>query len=260
MRIVALLRHLVYLTEFFIRAKWLQITIKEPVKRRKAACKNTSRSARKFLKAFNITLTIINPEILKELKDKNYLAVSNHVSYTDIILLASLESFSFITSVEMGKNFFLGNITRLGGSLFTNRKNPVGLKQEIENFSRAIKDGNKVVLFAEGTSTDGRAIRQFKSSLFQVALSADSPILPICIKYNTIDGIPIDDSNRDMVCWYGDMTFVPHFMKLLNRQISAEITFLEPVYEVTGKTRQQLSESVYEQIHDCYQTADTEKA
>lgn len=258
MRFMAFLRHLYYLTDFILRAKWTQITIKDPIARRKAACRNTRRSGQNFIKAFNIKLKVKNPEILTALKNKSYLAVANHVSYTDIILLSSLESYSFITSVEMGNNFFLGNITRLGGSLFTNRKNPVGLKQEIENFSQAIKDGNKVVLFAESTSTDGRDVRPFKSSLFQVALSADCPILPICIKYKSIDGKPIDDSNRDLVCWYGDMTFAPHFMKLLNRQISAEITFLDPVYEVAGKTRQQLSESVYRQIHDCYHTADGE--
>lgn len=257
MRGLAFLRHLLYLSDFLLRAKWRQISIKDPVKRRKAACQNTSRSAKKFLKAFGISLSVKNPEILESLKDKNYLAVSNHVSYTDIILLASLENYSFITSVEMGNNFFLGNITRLGGSLYTNRKNPVGLKQEIENFSQAIKDGNKVVLFAEGTSTDGQEIRQFKSSLFQVALSADCPILPICIKYKSIDGKPLDDSNRDLICWYGDMTFVPHFMKLLKRRICAEITFLEPIYELSGKTRQTLSESVYRQIHDCYHAANT---
>lgn len=224
----------------------------DPIQRRKRFVANAQRISRKFIQAFRITLTVKNLDTLRALQDSAYLLVANHCSYTDIILLASLEKLSFITSVEMGNNFFLGAITRLGGSLYTNRKHPLSLKGEIENFSQAIRDGFKVVLFAEATSTDGRTVKEFRKSLFQVAFSTECPVLPVCIKYRSVDGQAIDDSNRDLICWYGEMDFAPHFMKLLNRPISAEIEILDPVVGLAGKTRTELSDEVYGQIHRCY--------
>jgi 1-acyl-sn-glycerol-3-phosphate acyltransferase len=192
------------------------------------------------------------------LKDKNYLAIANHVSYTDIIMLASLENFVFITSVEMGKNIFLGSITRLGGCLFTDRKKFVSLPKEIEKFADTIKEGFKVMLFPEGTSTNGDTVKEFRKSLFQVAFLADCPVLPICVRYKTLDGKPIDVSNRDLVYWYGDMEFAPHFMNLLGRTLEAEIDILDPIYSLSNKTRQTLSNDVYTQICTCYHRDDAQ--
>jgi len=251
-RIYRFLQHLSLVLDFFVTAKWIQTFTKDPILRRKRYVHNTNRICQKFIKAFRISLTVKQPERLAAMKDQAYLLVSNHVSYTDIILLSSLEQLAFITSVEMGNNYFLGPVTRMGGSLYTDRKSPVGLKGEIEKFSTAIRDGFKVALFPEGTSTDGRELRSFRSSLFQVAVNAQCSILPLCIKYKSLDGKAIDDSNRDLIYWYGDMDFAPHFMKLLNRQISVEIHVLEAVAQVEGKTRAELSDAVFRQIHDCY--------
>ncbi|PKN72846.1 MAG: 1-acyl-sn-glycerol-3-phosphate acyltransferase [Candidatus Cloacimonetes bacterium HGW-Cloacimonetes-3] len=238
--------------DFFLSANLIRLFSRNPVTLRHRLAKNTTRIGRRFLKAFNIKISMKHPERLAELADKNYLAVANHVSYTDIIILASLENFVFITSVEMGKNVFLGSITRLGGCLFTDRKKFVSLPDEIEKFANTIKAGFKVMLFPEGTSTNGETVKEFRKSLFKVALLADCPVLPICIRYKALDGKPIDEFNRDLVYWYGDMTFAPHFMKLLGHSLSAEIDFLDPIYELEGKTRQTLSNDVYTQICDCY--------
>jgi lyso-ornithine lipid O-acyltransferase len=252
MRAIKFFHHLYLVLDYFIHAYWIKLTSPDPIERRKRFVANTGRISRKFLKAFRISLIVKNPERLQAMKDQAYLLVANHTSYTDIIMLSSLENLSFITSVEMGNNYFLGPVTRMGGSLFTDRKRPVSLKREIENFSDAIRQGFKVVLFPEGTSTDGRTVKDFRKSLFQVALSAGCPILPVCIKYKTLDGKAIDDSNRDLVYWYGDMDFAPHFMKLLSRRIDVEIEILESIVQIEGKTRAELSDAAFAQIHTCY--------
>ncbi|MDD2229346.1 MAG: lysophospholipid acyltransferase family protein [Candidatus Cloacimonetes bacterium] len=244
--------HLLLVFDFFFSAFLIQLSTRNDVILRHRLVKNTNRIGHKFLKAFGITLTVKHAERLDEFKDKNYLAVANHVSYTDIIMLASLDNFVFITSVEMGNNVFLGSITKLGGCLFTDRKKFVSLPQEIKKFANTIKTGFKVILFPEGTSTNGDTVKEFRKSLFQVALLANCPILPICIRYKTMDGKPIDTSNRDLVYWYGDMEFAPHFMKLLGHTLEVEIEILDPVYELGTKTRQELSNGVYEQIYACY--------
>lgn len=202
--------------------------------------------------AFCIDAKVTNPHVFEQMKGKNYLAVANHVSYTDIIILASLDDFVFITSVEMGSNPFLGSITRKGGCLYTDRKKFVSLPKEIEKFADTIKQGFKVMLFPEGTSTNGETVKEFRKSLFQVPFLAQCPILPICIRYKSLDGKTIDMGNRDLLYWYGDMDFAPHFMKLIGRRIEAEIEILDPVYSLEGKTRQTLSNDVYTQIRSCF--------
>ena len=254
-RLYYLLWHLYLVLDFFVVAYLGQILHRDPIKRRQYFIRNTTRIGSRFIKAFNITLKVVNQEKLREFHNTPYLLVSNHLSYTDIILLSSLENLVFITSVEMGNNPFLGAITRFGGCLYTDRKKPVSLKTEIQKFSDTITEGFKVVLFAEGTSTNGDTVKDFRSSLFQVSILAKCPIVPLCIKYKAIDNEPFSPKNRDLICWYGDMDFAPHFMKLLGRKIEVEISVLDPVYGFDSKTRAELSEGVLTQIRSCYHKA-----
>ncbi len=256
LRFFYFLWHLYLVGDFFVVALLITITTPDPIKRRQKYARNTTRISRKFEKAFRMKVTVHNPERLHNLSANSYLAVCNHVSYTDIILLSALESFVFITSVEMGNNVFLGSITRYGGCLFTNRKKYVSLPQEIDKFARTIKEGFKVMLFPEGTSTNGETIKEFRSSLFQTAVIAKCPVLPICIKYRRLDGKTINVANRDLLYWYGDMDFAPHFMKLLRRRIEAEIYILESIPFREEKLRQTLSKEVYGQIHACFHRMD----
>lgn len=251
-RILYFFWHLLLVIDFFIKAKLIALTTRDPIARRQRNVQNTTRIGQKFLKSFNIKLKIIHPERLDMMNDKSYLAVANHVSYTDIIMLAALENFVFITSVEMGNNAFLGTITRNGGCLYTDRKKFVSLPHEIEKFAETIKQGFKVMLFPEGTSTNGETVKEFRKSLFEVAVLAKCPVLPICINYKTLDHKPITKDNRNLIYWYGDMDFAPHILKLLGRRIEAEVEILEPVYPQEGITRQKLSDGVYSQISACF--------
>ncbi len=251
-RVYAFLYHLYLLIDFFLSASWIRLLYRDPIKQRQALVNNTARTARGFIKAFQIKLQIVNPQGLDALRSQNHLIIANHVSYTDIIILSSIFPFVYITSVEMSENPFLGDITRLGGCLFTNRKKFNSLPQEIENFASALKQGFNVVLFPEGTSTNGETIKDFRKSLFQVAIHAKVPVLPICIKYTHIDDKPIEDSTRDLICWYGDMTFAPHFSKLLGRKIRAEVHVLEPIPWQDSNNRGMLSDVSRERLLDCF--------
>lgn len=251
-RIYYLLWHLWLTLDFVLRAFFLQLFTKDPSLRRQRFINNSHRIAKRYLKAFQLKTRVFHPERLELMKQQNFLVVANHVSYLDIMVLSSLHPFVFITSVEMGSNPFLGDITRMGGSLYTNRKTLVSLPREIEKFALAIREGFNVVLFPEGTSTDGSDLRPFRSSLFETAIKAEADILPICIKYTKIDSEPRSEANRDLVCWYGDMSFAPHFMKLLGHSIEAEIHILEPIACGTGQRRQKLSDETYARLREVY--------
>jgi len=242
-----------WLSSFFIRGWIIKLCNRDPVKQRNRLAKNTTYISRKLLKPFGIKVRVINPENLQVLAKENHLIVSNHVSYTDILVLASCHPIVFITSTDMADSPFLGDITRMGGSLVTNRRKHTSLPQEINNFADALLQGFNLVLFPEGTSTNGETLREFRKSLFQTPIIAEKPILPICIRYKTLDGKPIEtQAQRDIVCWYGDMTFAPHFWKIISHNTEVEVTVLKSLPFDSTVKRQPLCDLVYNQLLSVY--------
>lgn len=148
---------------------------------------------------------------------KTYLIVSNHLSYTDILVIASLHPCAFVTSLEMKKAPFLGQLISLAGCLFVNRKNKSRINQEISQLRLALVHGISVVFFPEATSTDGADVLRFKRPLFESSIATQTPILPLTINYEKINGKKLSTENRDFIFWYGDMDFFPHFMSLLKQ-------------------------------------------
>jgi 1-acyl-sn-glycerol-3-phosphate acyltransferase len=243
-----------WLLIFFVRGWVFRVSIKDPIRQRKTLAGNTSFIARQMLRAFGITVKVNHPANLNILDTSNHLIVANHVSYLDIVVLSSIYPFVFITSLEMLETPFLGDITRVGGSLFTNRKKYTSLPQEINNFAEALTKGFNVVLFPEGTSTNGETIREFRKSLFQTSIIAEKPVLPICVRYRTLDGKPFKtQAERDIVCWYGDMTFIPHFFRLLGHKIEAGVNVLDPIPYDPDINRQQLCYSVHSLLLNSFQ-------
>ncbi len=254
-RLIRIIRVAYWVSVFFINGIVLKLIFRNPLRLRHHLSRNTSRISRKLLCAFNIKLTVHHRENLSALKTGNHLIVSNHLSYTDIVLLSSLHPFVFITSTDMAQTPFLGEITRIGGSLFTDRKKHTNLPQEINNFADALREGFDVVLFPEGTSTNGAKVSNFRTSLFQISILAKKPILPICIRYTTIEGQPISSQQqRDKICWYDEMLFHIHIWELLKHDFTAEVTILPAIAYDEQKSRQQLSEEIFSRISHCYRS------
>lgn len=252
-RISRLCRIVYWLLIFAFRALLIKALNRDPVSCRHKLAINTTYISRQLLRAFNIKVDIVNPEKLQVLSRENHLVVSNHVSYTDIIVLSSCHPLVFITSLEMASNPILGDITKLGGSLFTNRKKYTTLPQEINNFAAALSQGFNVVLFPEGTSTNGASVYDFKKSLFQTALIAQKNILPFCVRYRKLDGKPIlSQPQRDIVCWYATTTFLPHIWRIAGHRIEAEVTVLDPIPFAAARNRQELSDLTHSRILETF--------
>lgn len=159
----------------------------------------------------------------------NYLIVSNHLSYLDVLIIASKLPSCFVTSTEVKASLFLGQLTSLGGCLFVNRKDRRNLKNEVKELRDVLRDGLSVTIFPEATSTNGEGVLKFKRPLFEASLSTNKPILPLTINYRKISSRKIDEKNRDLICWYGGMSFFPHFMELLShRKIEVDMHLSEP--------------------------------
>lgn len=161
------------------------------------------------------------------------LFVSNHISYLDVIALGSVVDGSFVSRADIRGWPIFGFLATLQRTIFIER-NPRYARQQMDELMARLASGDRLMLFPEGTSSDGNTILPFKSSLFGAAeLKAHGqpiPVQPISIAYTRLDGLPLGRLMRPTYAWYGDMDFAPHFWRLLGLgRFKVEVTLHEPV-------------------------------
>jgi 1-acyl-sn-glycerol-3-phosphate acyltransferase len=226
--------------------------IKDAAARRRHLIEATARDSRVALRRMNISVDAVGYNA-KMMSERNFLLVGNHMSYMDILVECTIQPSVFVTSVDMGHVPVLGKLAALGGSVFVERRHRGQVDQDLKAMSDVLREGFNVMIFPEGTSTDGKQILPFKKSLLMSAVEAGVDILPVCLKYTEINGEPFSPANADTICWYGDMTFTPHFLKLMTiKSLKAEVHFLEPIPVSKDSTRNELAEKAYLAIHKCY--------
>ena len=183
----------------------------------------------------------------------HYLIISNHLSYVDILVIASLMPSVFITSVELKQTFPLGFFAWCGGCLFVERRSPAGLKREIKEIAEVLAGGTSVVLFPEGTTSDGDTVRPFKNSLITAAITTGTSLLPVCIRYRSANGHKVDQTNRDSLYYYGGTTFFQHLPRLLAlRSIDVECVIMKPVPTHQHHSRKDLATVAHQVIRAMY--------
>jgi 1-acyl-sn-glycerol-3-phosphate acyltransferase len=153
------------------------------------------------------------------LGSKGVFFVSNHLSYIDGIAISSLVPLVFIGRSDLRSWPIFGILSSLSYTIFVDRVSPSNIHNEIER-----------ILFPEGTSTDGSKLLPFKSSFFTVAVHTECPVVPLAVKYKKINGQNINERNKDLVYWYGEMDFIPHLFRVLGlNKIELEIKICEPI-------------------------------
>ena len=180
----------------------------------------------------------------------NGLYVANHLSYIDPLVLMALAPMRFITSQDVARNRLLGGVARRAGCLFTDRRNPRAARRDADDLAAHLHHA-PVAVFPEATSSDGSTVLPFKPAFFSSAATAACPVRPLCIRYVTVDGRPFTGRQRDRVCWYGDMRFMPHLWRLLQvSSLQIEIHVLDPLPAAAGQSRKLLASQAQYLIAD----------
>lgn len=180
------------------------------------------------------------------------LYISNHVSYLDIPVLAALVPVSFVAKAEVKRWPFFGWLAVLQRTVFVERR--VSRAQEPRNeMLQRLEAGDDLVLFPEGTSSDGNRILPFKSALLSVAehWTGTTPlaIQPVSIAYTKLDGLPLGRHLRPFFAWYGDMDLMPHLWQLAGLgHLSVVVHFHPPVTLADQGSRKALSNYCHSQI------------
>lgn len=150
-------------------------------------------------------------------------AVANHQSWLDIITLNAGDRVTFVSKADVRGWPILGPLARSSGTIFIERK-----QSEAASHSALLSDhleaGHKIVMFPEGTSTDGRQVLPFKSTLFQPFYLTEhvETIQPVTVIYEAPDGTSADHPYG----WHSGMTFGPHAIEVLSRFRRGTVTLI----------------------------------
>jgi lyso-ornithine lipid O-acyltransferase len=160
--------------------------------------------------------------------------VPNHVSYLDVVILGSLTDATFIAKAEIDGWPLFGFMARVTGTMFVERHWRRARAQR-DAMAARMRAGESLVLFAEGTSSNGLAVKPFKTSLLSVAEPwvLDVPVAAqgVTLAYVSLaDGTPFTAVNCDRYAWYDEMEFVPHLWDLLKLDgVRVVVEFHKPV-------------------------------
>ena len=177
---------------------------------------------------------------------KEGLIISNHTGYVDILVHAAVWPLRFASKASIRKWPFIGWFIGTGRPIWVDRTSRQKSKIAAKQFKDSMENGILLLVYPEGTSTDGKAgMLKFKSTPFQAAVAGDNWILPTIIHYgDTPDGKPIG--------WYEDMILLPHLWRILGyKRIEAEVTILKP-FKPEGRNRKELAIFAQEKMKEEY--------
>ncbi len=170
------------------------------------------------------------------------LLVCNHLSYLDIVVLGATAPCVFVAKAEVRQWPVFGWLASLGGTLFLCREKRSDVARMNGEIGRVLGSGSLVVLFPEGTTSDGRELLPFKSSLLEPATAHPHGLSAGFIEYSLEDG-----SVADEVCYWRDMTLLPHLLNLLGkRRIEARLSFAR--LRGSSTDRKQLARELHSEV------------
>lgn len=159
------------------------------------------------------------------------LICSNHLSYLDIAVYAATTPCVFVSKREVRAWPAFGFFAACGGTIFLDRQSRLSADAVSAEMAEALDAGVAVLLFPEGTSTDGSEVLRFHPTLLEPAVQKGLEIAAAAIAYRVRGG-----EERE-VCYYGDISFVPHLLKTLGRSgVRAEVEFY-PERKVYGERK-----------------------
>jgi lyso-ornithine lipid O-acyltransferase len=194
------------------------------------------RWALRFMDVLGVELTC------RGLPPANGLLVCNHLSYLDIVVLSAARKQIFLSKREVKTWPIIGALSRCAGTLYVNRERRGDVAKLQNAFAGVIDAGLPLTLFPEGTSSDGANVLPFYSSLLEPAVRGGWTVTPAWLGYGLDEG-----SVANEVCYWRDMTFLPHFLNLLRKKrIYATVVFGETVPQMS--CRKELAATLRDEV------------
>jgi 1-acyl-sn-glycerol-3-phosphate acyltransferase len=177
--------------------------------------------------------------------------VSNHSSWLDIPVLGGHLDICFVSKDEVGQWPLVGTIARLGRTVFISRqRQATGRERDMMRTRLAV--GDNLMLFPEGTTSDGSRVLPFRTSFFAIAEGEEPPLIqPVSVVYDRLGGLPAGRASRPVFAWYGDMDLATHFWRFAqHRGVRASVLLHPPLDPARFAGRKALSQAVWERVAD----------
>lgn len=181
---------------------------------------------------------------------KPTLFLSNHISYLDVIVLGAFTPAYFIAKSEVANWPLFGTLAKLQNTLFFERKGNK-VRSQLEIMTSHFNDKKNLLLFAEGTSTEGEHVEAFKSSLLHSVEKAREEVLiqPVTISYTRYKNKPMDRNTRDHFAWYGAMPFGAHFFSAAGlSKADVSVIYHQPIKLSDFETRKDCARHCFTQV------------
>ncbi|HEU5017395.1 MAG TPA: lysophospholipid acyltransferase family protein [Pseudolabrys sp.] len=171
-------------------------------------------------------------------RERAVLYVCNHVSWADILVIGAVTPVAFVAKKEVRAWPLVGITAELQRTVFVDRERRQQAADAVGEIVKRLEAGTSVVLFAEGTSSDGNRVLPFRSALLgavkQVAARGPAGdnilVQPMSISYTGVHGIAMGRRHRPLAAWYGDLDFMPHIKAFIARgAVDAVVSYAEPV-------------------------------
>jgi len=184
------------------------------------------------------------------------LLISNHVSWVDILVMGSLKEVCFIAKSEINSWPVINRLARLQGTVFIDRANRRDTANQADTIANRLLHGDVLVLFAEGTTSEGNKILPFNSSLLGAAQYAIKQshidlvmVQPVAITYTRLHGIPLGRRYQPLAAWPGDVGLLPHLLNLLRHSaFDVDVVLGEPLEFSSTTNRKALTKSANQQV------------
>jgi lyso-ornithine lipid O-acyltransferase len=154
--------------------------------------------------------------------------ISNHLSYLDIVMYASIHPCVFVSKAEIKKWPVVGWMTTMSGTVYVERGHGGSAMKARKGMQAALDAGLPVVFFPEGTTSNGSDILKFHSGLLSQVLEGGADVTAAYVRYRLGAGNDAGVTVADDVCYWGDRNMVAHIWKFLGlREVRAEVQFAE---------------------------------
>jgi 1-acyl-sn-glycerol-3-phosphate acyltransferase len=200
------------------------------------------RGSRLLLRALDIELVAPDPP------REAGLLIANHISWIDILAIVSVAPAWFVAKQEVRRWPVIGALASRAGTVFLVRERARAVVAANASIVDRLRRGETVVVFPEGTTTDGIGVRPFHAALLEPARMAGRPVHPVAISYHEPGG------RRSLAAAYcADTSFAASLVRVARAsKIRAHLRFLEPL-PTAGAHRRELARAARDRIEEALQ-------
>ena len=176
------------------------------------------------------------------------LLVCNHVSWLDIIVLHAAHHCRFVSKADVGRWPIVGRLATGAGTLYIERSSRRDAMRVVHDMVQALRDGDILMVFPEGTTGDGITLLPFHANLIQAAISAPAPVQPVALRYLDRHG-----NTSQAASYIGDESLVGSIWRLLGSDGMRAVVFFGEPERASGRDRRSWARDLHDAVEGLLQ-------